>query len=176
MSPSRIEPSTNAPGVEPAVGVVEPVIKTIRVRANAARAFRIFTDGMGSWWPKTHHIGKSPMVRAVVECHVGGRCYSEQEDGTDCAWGQVTVWEPPSRFAMAWQVRPDWSYEPDPARCSEVEVTFTPVADGSTDVVLVHRCFERHGASGALMGQQVDQPGGWTLILKLFGAEAEKVA
>jgi hypothetical protein len=32
----------------------------------------------------------------------------------------------------------DW-YEPDLARCSEVEVRFTPVDDGTTLVELEHR-------------------------------------
>ncbi len=46
---------------------LEPVRKTIRVRADAARAFRVFTEEMDSWWPRTHHIGSSPMRRVVVK-------------------------------------------------------------------------------------------------------------
>ena len=68
-----------------------PVRKSIVVETDPERAFALFTEGFDSWWPRTHHIGKSPMKRVIVEGFVGGRCYSEQEDGTECDWGQVLV-------------------------------------------------------------------------------------
>jgi len=175
MSPAKYEADLSSSGTAPA-GSTAPVVKSIRVRANAARAFRVFTEGLDTWWPRSHHIGSSPMTRAVMEGRVGGRCYSEQQDGTECDWGQVTVWEPPARFVMAWQVRPNWHYEPDLSKCSEVEVTFTPLPDGSTDVVLEHRNFERHGLGGDSMRGQVDQPGGWGALMTLFAAKAEEHA
>jgi hypothetical protein len=153
---------------------IAPVRRSVRVRANTARAFQIFTEGMDSWWPKTHHIGNSPMTRAILEGRVGGRCYSEQEDGTECPWGQVLVWEPPTRFVMAWQVRPDWKFEPDVDKSSEVEVCFTPVDDGTTLVELEHRNFERHGEGGSNMREQVNQAGGWGALMELFRESAER--
>jgi len=152
---------------------VPPVIKSVRVRASAARAFDVFTRGIDSWWPKTHHIGNSPMTRAVVEGWVGGRLYSEQENGSDCQWGTVLKWEPPARFVLAWQATPQWQFEPELAKSSEVEVTFTPCDDGSTLVELEHRFFERHGAGAAAMRGQVDQPGGWAGLLEFYRASAE---
>jgi len=153
---------------------VTPVRKNIHVRANAARAFKVFTEGIDSWWPRTHHIGNSPMTKAIIEGRVGGRCYSEQADGTECPWGQVLVWEPPTRFVMAWMVSPTWQHEQDPAQCSEVEVRFTPFPDGSTHVELEHRYFERHGAGSDNMRAKVNEPGGWGKLLELFSAESEK--
>jgi uncharacterized protein YndB with AHSA1/START domain len=162
--------------IQDAIGMstTTPVRKEIRVRANTARAFKVFTEGLDSWWPKTHHIGSSPMTRAIIEGRVGGRCYSEQEDGTECAWGQILTWEPPTRFVMAWQVTPGWQFEPDLARSSEVEVRFTPGADDSTLVELEHRYFERHGEGGDGMRNQVDQPGGWGGLMELYRAALEK--
>ena len=78
-----------------------PVRKSVTVRAQPARAFEIFTREIDTWWPRTHHIGKSPMRRVLVEERAGGRCYTEQEDGTECDWGKVLVWDPPRRFVMA---------------------------------------------------------------------------
>ena len=46
------------------------------------RSFRLFTDEFDSWWPRTHHISKSPMKRAIIDGRTGGRCYTEQVDGT----------------------------------------------------------------------------------------------
>jgi uncharacterized protein YndB with AHSA1/START domain len=114
------------------------------------------------------------MKKCVIEGRAGGRCYSEQVDGTDCDWGQVLVWEPPRRFVLAWQITHTFGYEPDLAKSSEVEVRFTPVAGGSTRVDLEHRHFERHGAGAAAMRTAVDAPNGWTTILQLYVAEVEK--
>ena len=153
---------------------VAPVLKSVTVQAGAERAFQVFTEGFDTWWPRSHHIGKSPMTKAVIECRAGGRCYNQQADGTDCDWGQILEWEPPRRFVLAWKITHEWGYEPDPAKASEVEVRFTPLADGSTRVDLEHRHFERHGSGGATMRAGVDSPGGWSDLLQLFVAEANK--
>lgn len=151
---------------------VEPVRKSIVVDINPERAFALFTDGFDSWWPRSHHIGKSPMKRAIVEGRVGGRCYSEQEDGTDCPWGQILVWEPPRRFVMAWMITHEWGYQPDLAQSSEVEVRFTPTGDGATRVDLEHRNLDRHGAGGPTVRASVDSPGGWGSLLELYAKRA----
>jgi uncharacterized protein YndB with AHSA1/START domain len=150
---------------------IEPVRKSIRVRADAARAFRIFTEEMDSWWPRTHHIGNSPMKRVVVEGRPMGAIYTEQEDGTNCPWGSVLTWEPPHLFVMAWQIRPDWQYEPDLSKCSEVEVRFTPADDGTTVVELEHRGLTRHGVGCAKMREQVNSEGGWGALLGIFAGK-----
>jgi len=153
---------------------VAPVRKSITVKAGAERAFEVFTQGIDTWWPRTHHIGKSPMKKAIIEGRAGGRCYSEQVDGTDCDWGEVLVWEPPRRFVMAWKITHQWGYEPDVKKASEVEVRFTPLEGGSTRVDLEHRYFERHGAGGAVMRAAVDSTGGWNDLLQLYAAQADK--
>ena len=163
----------DAKSVPTGVVDVEPVRKSIRVKAGVERAYRVFTEDMDSWWPRTHHIGSSPMKCVVVEGREGGAIYTEQEDGTACRWGSVLKWEPPHRFVMAWRVRPDWKYEADLAKCSEVEVRFTPVDDGSTLVELEHRGFERHGGNFAGMREQVNSDGGWGALLGMFGKKAE---
>ena len=160
----------------PATAAMEPVRKSIRVQANAARAFKVFTEGIDSWWPRSHHIGKSPMLRAVLEGRIGGRCYSEQANGTECDWGQITVWEPPQRFVMAWLIDGEWKYQPDASQCSEVVVTFTPQPDGSTLVELEHRNFERMLFGGEAMRAGVSGEGGWNGLLLLYQAETEKAS
>jgi uncharacterized protein YndB with AHSA1/START domain len=156
--------------------VVEPVRKSIRVRADAARAFRVFTEEMDSWWPRTHHIGGSPMKRVVVEGRPMGAIYTDQEDGTICPWGSVLRWEPPHLFVMAWQIKPDWQFEPDLSKCSEVEVRFTPADDGTTLVELEHRGLQRHGMGCAKMREQVNAEGGWGALLGMFAAKADQAS
>jgi uncharacterized protein YndB with AHSA1/START domain len=152
---------------------VAPIVKSIRVKANAATAFRVFTTEMDSWWPRTHHIGKSPMKQVVVEGRLGGAIYTDQEDGTACPWGTVLAWEPPQRFVFSWQVTPAWQYEPELSRSSEVEVTFTPVDDGTTLVALVHRGLERHGEGAAAKYREIlNSEGGWGGMVLLYAAKA----
>jgi uncharacterized protein YndB with AHSA1/START domain len=145
-----------------------PVRKSIVVKTSVNRAFKVFTEGFESWWPKTHHIGSSPMKKPIIEGFAGGRCYSEQMDGTDCDWGKVLAWEPPYRLVFAWQVSPDWTYEPDLSKASEVEVLFTPQDDGSTRVELEHRYFYRHGPGFERMREGVASPSGWGGMLQLY--------
>lgn len=161
------------PSETESVATTAPVLKSIRVRTSQRRAFEVFTSEMDSWWPHTHHIGSSPMTKAVFEGRLGGLCYSEQEDGTKCPWGEVTAWEPPSRFIMAWKITASWQFEPDLAKCSEVEVRFTPCDDGTTLVELEHRNFERMTEGAELMRSQVAQEGGWGGLLVLYQSKAE---
>jgi hypothetical protein len=154
----------------------EPLHKSITVKASMERSFKVFTEGIDTWWPREHHIGKSPMKKAIIEGFVGGRCYSQQMDGTDCPWGEVLVWEPPDRFVMAWKISLQWQYEPELAKSSEIEVRFTALADGSTQVDLEHRNFERHGQGWEAMRAQVSAQGGWGTLLSLYAGRAEAAA
>jgi hypothetical protein len=149
-----------------------PVRKSVTVNTDAAHAFQVFTEGFDTWWPREHHIGKAPMKKAIIEGRVGGRLYTEQTDDTECDWGQILVWEPPVRLVIAWRISPQWQFEPDLARTSEVEVRFTPQPDGSTRVDLEHRHFERHGAGWEAMRTAVDGAMGWGELLNAFADRA----
>jgi uncharacterized protein YndB with AHSA1/START domain len=157
-------------------GVTEEAVvrKSVTVNASVEHAFKVFTEGYDSWWPRSHHIGKSPMTEAIIEPRAGGRCYTKQEDGTDCDWGRVLVWDPPQRLVLAWQITDEWGYEPDLAKSSEVDIRFIAEAGGRTRVDLEHRHFERHGAGGAAMRTAVDSPNGWGGLLQLFAARVEQ--
>src|ERR1700757_2371967 len=108
------------------------VRKSISVRAEAERAFEVFTAEIDAWWPREHHIGNGPMVRTILECRAGGRCYSSHTDGSEADWGRIVAWEPPRRFTIAWMINANWKCEPDISKASEMEVRFTPQADGTT--------------------------------------------
>ncbi|MDP9119895.1 MAG: SRPBCC family protein [Acidobacteriota bacterium] len=152
---------------------VVPVRKSVTVKAGPERAFQVFTEGIDTWWPRAHHIGKAPMKKVLLEGRAGGRCYTEQTDDTESDWGQVLVWEPPRRVVIAWQIGSQWQYEPDVAKSSEVEVRFTPEPGGGTRVDLEHRHFERLGGGGDGMRTAVDSPDGWSVSLQAFAARVE---
>ncbi len=151
-----------------------PVRRSVTVNAGVDRAFRVFTDGFDTWWPRSHHIGKSPAKKAIIEPFAGGRCYTEQEDGTDCQWGSVITWEPPRRLVLAWQITAEWGFEPELSKSSEVEVRFTPEGERATRVDLEHRHFDRMGPGGASMRKSVDSAGGWGDLLRLYTEQTAK--
>ncbi len=150
---------------------VKPVKKQVFVEASQERAFRVFSEGIDRWWPREHHIGKSPLKRAVIEPRQGGRWYSICEDGSECDVGKVLAWEPPRRLLLAWQITAQWQY--DPSFETEVEVTFTAEGSKKTRVDLEHRNLERYSVAADEYRNLVDQPGGWGLTLEKF-AEAAK--
>ncbi|MFI9011776.1 SRPBCC family protein [Actinosynnema sp. NPDC053489] len=149
--------------------MTEEVRRSVTVAAPPERAFEVFTAKFAAWWPPTHHIGAAALADAVVEPFAGGRWFERGVDGSECDWGVVLAYEPPTRLVLSWHIDGDWSHDPDPARASEVEVTFTEVA-GGTRVDLVHRGFERHAASAARVRDGVAGEGGWTGILAGYAA------
>jgi uncharacterized protein YndB with AHSA1/START domain len=159
-----------------AENTIEAVRKSITVSATPQQAFDVFTKDFDSWWPRSHHIGKSPMKKAIIEPRPGGRCYTEQEDGSESDWGSVLEWEPPRRFLIAWQITGNWQFESDVAKSSEVEIRFTPEGAGKTRVDLEHRHFERLTSGGAEMRAGVGGEGGWGGLLEAFGARVDEVS
>jgi uncharacterized protein YciI len=147
------------------------IVKQITVETSRERAFRVFTAGIDRWWPKTHHIGASPLVRSLIEPHAGGRWYSVCADGSEVNVGRVLTWEPPTRLVLSWQITADWKY--DPSFSTEVEVGF--VADGPrrTHVTLEHRQLDRYGAQADAMRRQFEDKG-WSHLLELFAGSTQQ--
>ena len=146
-----------------------PVRKSIFVDAPPEHAFDVFTRGIGKWWPKTHHVGKSELDRPVIDPRAGGRWYHIESDGSECEVGRVQVFDPPLRLVLIWQLRADFTY--DPNVLTEVEVQFTPEGAG-TRVDLEHRDLERLGDDADKLREAVDSSGGWSGLLALFAEAA----
>lgn len=152
---------------------IAPVIRDVVVAAPIETCFRVFVDEFDSWWPPEHHIGDRTIVAFRIEPEVGGRCYDVDTDGLENHWGTVLVLEPPIRFVFAWHVQGDWTIDNDPARQSEVEVTFTALGREQTAVRLEHRNLERHGDGAAGVQHGVGGHGGWPILLLRVADVAE---
>ncbi len=150
------------------------VRKSLTVKAPLERCFKVFTDGFGTWWPGTHHIAKVEMKDCFIERRAGGRWYERGVDGSECDWGRVLAWEPPNRLVLSWHLGSDWQYHAE--TWSEVEVTFVAEGPRATRVELVHRHLDRHGEGWRELAKGVSGEGGWSSLLGLFGAAAEKAA
>lgn len=154
------------------------VRKAVRVHAPIDRAFSVFVEQMETWWPPSHHIGKTPFVALIVEPRVGGRWYELNTEGAQVDWGKVLAWDPPHLVALSWHVgpghdQPDWICDPDPNKASEVAIRFTAEGPAITLVELEHSKLERHGEGYEQLRAIFDGPGAWGAILALYAKTAE---
>ena len=85
------------------------------------------------------------------------------EDGSQCQWGDVLAWESPQRLVLAWRINMEWTF--DPKLLTEIEITFTDVGNGETEVRLEHSKFENFGAGAEKALQVFD---GWHTVLARY--------
>jgi uncharacterized protein YndB with AHSA1/START domain len=149
------------------------VQSTIVVDAPVERAFSVFTDGIGTWFPSEYNLLAVEIAERVFEPRAGGRIYDRGADGSECSWGRVLEYEPPERVVFSWDISPRWEIESDPEKTSEVEVRFIPEGDARTRVELEHRNLDRHGEGWEQTRESVAGEGGWPGCLQLF---AERLA
>lgn len=131
------------------------------VDAPAEHAFRVFTEGIGTWWSPDHHILEGELAEMVFEPFVGGHIIDRATDGSECRWSRVLAYDPPRLVVFSWDISLQWQVESDPAKASEIEVTFTPDGPSRTRVVLTHRHLDRHGDGWEAMRDAVGS--GWSL-------------
>jgi uncharacterized protein YndB with AHSA1/START domain len=144
--------------------IAETSVRTsITVEAPIERAFSMFTEGIGAWWPPEHHILEAELAEMVFEPYEGGHVFDRGTDGSECRWARVLTYEPPSRVVISWDINPRWQIETDPERTSEVDVRFTAEGPDRTHVELEHRNLDRHGEGWEQMRDAVGSPGGWDL-------------
>jgi uncharacterized protein YndB with AHSA1/START domain len=156
--------------------VEESAVRTsIVVDAPIDRAFNVFTEDIGSWWPEDHHILQAELAEMVFEPRAGGHVYDRGVDGSECRWARVLAYEPPERILIGWDISLQWQLETDPAKTSEIEVRFVPQGPNQTRVELEHRGLERHGDGWQQMRDAVGSPDGWSRGLGRF-AEAARTA
>jgi uncharacterized protein YndB with AHSA1/START domain len=152
---------------------VEPIIRTVTVKGSVERAFRVFTEEMGAWWPlETHSIavdqGLEQRAETLrVEGREGGRIEEVLEDRSTRDWGGIDVWQPPHRVVFSWKPND----RPTPP--TEVEVRFT-AAGNATRVDLEHRGWERLGEAAKEIHPLYSSEGGWTMVLGRYANLADE--
>ena len=146
------------------------VTSSVIVDASIERAFSVYTEGIGTWWPREHHILQAELADTVFEPREGGHIYDRGVDGSECRWARVLAYEPPTRVVFSWDISLQWQIESDPQRTSEVEVRFIAEGPKRTRVELEHRHLDRHGNGWEQMRGAVASPDGWRLGLANFAA------
>jgi uncharacterized protein YndB with AHSA1/START domain len=140
---------------------IAAIRKTIRVDANPEHAFRVFTEGIGRWWPlERHSIHEQDAETVVLEAREGGRLYERSRSGTEAVWGEILECDPPRLLRYTWHP----GYE-DGAPGTEIEVRFEPDGDG-TRVDFEHRGWERLGDAAPEQQRGYDE--GWDYVLARY--------
>jgi uncharacterized protein YndB with AHSA1/START domain len=132
---------------------IAPVTKSIMVKRPPEEAFRVYTEGIATWWPLETHSPSQKAETVIIEPREGGRLYERTTDGEELDWGEVLVWDPPQRLVHSWHL--------GRSVATEVELRFTAQGD-DTLVELVHSGWERHGEYAAALRAQYDS--GWDFV------------
>ena len=131
--------------------------KSITVARPVEDAFRLYTEGIATWWPlRTHSVAGEEAETCVLEPRRGGRLYERTSAGEEHEWGTVLVWDPPHRLVHTWHPGRD----EDSAQ--EIEIRFAPDGAG-TRVELVHTGWEKLGDRAAAVFESYDS--GWDYVL-----------
>jgi hypothetical protein len=139
--------------------MTEPLTLSFEVGCSADHAFSVWTSGIGTWWPRDHTVSEKPDL-VVLQSGVGGRIYERTFDGEEHDWGEVTVWDPPTRLAYLWHI----GLDRDDA--TEVEIRFVARDAATTRVEIEHRGWERLGEVGAERRNQ--NRTGWQALVPAF--------
>jgi len=147
-------------------GEAVTVRQSVFVELGADDAFRLFTDGIGQWWPldEGFSYGGDRAREIFLEPREGGRFYERFIDGDELQVGTVIACTPPRNIVFTWR-SPDWRAE------TEVEVTFV-AGDRGTTVEVEHRGFDRLGPDGAAIAQR--WVGGWPRVVRAYADTANR--
>src|SRR5207247_3494000 len=82
---------------------VQPIRATVIVRCPPDRAFELFTEHMGTWWPVDAYSRKVSELegedveveRLEFQARLGGSVLEHLSDGRVLPWALVTGWDPP---------------------------------------------------------------------------------
>ena len=148
--------------------MIEPLRMAFEVNGPAEHAFNLWTQRTSSWWPVSHTVTAEPGLQVVFEGRPGGRIFERTSSGREVEWGEVTVWEPPTRLCYLWHIRADR------ADATEVEIRFHDQGAGSTRVEIEHRGWERLGTRGASWRDR--NQAGWNGVLPFFVAVSSRLA
>lgn len=146
---------------------VEMVARTrVVVPGPPSEAFRLFTEGIGTWWKRGTQFWVDPeRGRAMrFESRPGGRLIEvyDERNGEGLELGRITAWEPPHHLALTWRI-PTW---PD-HEVSDIDVRFVVVEQG-TEVTVLHD-FTRAPSAPTRSRIYGD---GWKVLLDLLAAHA----
>ncbi len=142
--------------------MIEPIRLAFEVDCPVEHAFETWTGRIGQWWPLDHTVSAEPGLTVVLEGRAGGRIFEREVDGREHDWGEVTIWEPPTRLAYTWHLLRDRS------DATQVEIHFVAHGEDVTRVEIEHRDWQRLGAEAESWRERNFH--GWSTLLPHYRA------
>ena len=144
--------------------MLDPIIKTIEVPCSQEKAFGVFVNEMGSWWPLDKRSmslmsgDRKPARSLRIEAKQGGQIVETGHDGTEYHWGTIRTFDPHDLLTM------DFHMGLPPENASLVEVRFTALENERTRVELTHSNWEAFGDMAEMM--RGGYGSGWVIIFE----------
>lgn len=131
------------------------------LRCRPERAFALFTDHAGEWWPPERRHTKDAASQIRIEA--SGRFYERATDGTEVELGVARLFSPPHRLLL------DWFPGTGKDHPTQVEVLFEAQGAG-TRVTIIHRA----GRAGDVLfeGKVSAYLGSWDLVLAALSSQS----
>lgn len=142
-----------------------PITRSVFVRCPPQRAFTLFVQQIGAWWPLDSHTAFTG-ERSTVSFE-DGLLVERSSNGRSDTWGEVLTHEAPSELSFTWH--PGRPQGPN----TIVLVTFAAEDDG-TRVDLEHLGWEAFGddAEQSRSGYAADD--GWSNVIGRFVASVNQ--
>ena len=161
-------------GSGPAVGGTKELLTLAQaVDVPPEHAFRVFVDEIDRWWPRDYTWAQDNLAEIAIEPKMGGRAYERDKSGGERVWGKVLSFDRPHHVVIAWQISPERTPEDSEATSSRLDVRFSPLEGGRTNVLLVHRDFFRHPGDWEKYRNQMAAKTGWPMIISAFAKAAK---
>jgi hypothetical protein len=140
--------------------MTEPLRLSYEIACAREHAFGVWTERIGSWWPRDHTVSGDPATMVVLEPRDGGRIYERTTDGDEIDWGEITEWDAPRRLAYLWHLGRNRS------DATDVVIDFVELESGGTRVDITHTGWERVGAHAESWRDA--NVGGWNGLVPHF--------
>ena len=143
--------------------MLDPIIKTIEVPCSQKKAFGVFVNEMGSWWPLDKRSmsminGGKPAKSLRIEPKQGGKIVEIGHDDTEHLWGTIKSYDPHDAISM------DFHMGLPAENASLVEVRFTALEGERTRVELTQSNWVAFGDMAEMM--RGGYGSGWVIIFE----------
>lgn len=143
--------------------MLDPIVKAIEVSCSQEKAFEVFVNEKGSWWPLDKRSmslmeNGEPAKSLRTEPKQGGKIVEIGHDGTEYHWGTIKSYDPHASISM------DFHMGLPAENASLVEVKFAALGNERTRVELTQSNWEAFGDMAEMM--RGGYGSGWVIIFE----------